>query len=68
VASHLCQELVPECLNVSQARVLERTPSLSELNEIMYGQAHQNRDDQSFVFVLKVGLFPQVVCKSDTCG
>ncbi|KAH8959275.1 hypothetical protein BDL97_06G070700 [Sphagnum fallax] len=37
-----------------EARVLERTPSLSELNEIMYGQAHQNRDDQSFVFVLKV--------------
>jgi hypothetical protein len=38
VASHLCQELVPECLHVLQARVLERTPSLSELNEIMYGQ------------------------------
>lgn len=37
-----------------EARVLERTPSMSELNEIMYGQIHQNRDDHSFVFLLKV--------------
>nr|PNR39802.1 hypothetical protein PHYPA_020082 [Physcomitrium patens] len=37
-----------------EARVMERTPSMSELNEIMYGQSHQNRDDHSFVFLLKV--------------
>jgi len=37
-----------------EARVMERTPSMSELNEIMYGQSHQNRDDHSFVFLLRV--------------
>ncbi|CAN1766989.1 DENN domain-containing protein 5B [Linum perenne] len=35
-------------------RLLERTPSLSELNELVYGQGHLGRDDLSFVFSLKV--------------
>ncbi|CAH9132864.1 unnamed protein product [Cuscuta epithymum] len=38
-----------------KAHVLERTPSLSELNQLVYGQEHLNRDDFSFVFSLKVG-------------
>ncbi|BBN19714.1 hypothetical protein MPTK1_8g12990 [Marchantia polymorpha subsp. ruderalis] len=37
-----------------EARLMERTPSMSELNEVMYGQSHQKRDDQSFIFLLKV--------------
>eukprot|EP00850_Spirogloea_muscicola_P024847 SM001629S02507 [mRNA] locus=s1629:86:2041:+ [translate_table: standard] len=37
-----------------QARVVERTPSMSDLNDVLYGQAHQKRDDQAFVFRLKV--------------
>lgn len=37
-----------------EARVMERTPSMSELNDIMYGQSHQNRDDHSFVFLIRV--------------
>ncbi|CAM6084550.1 unnamed protein product [Calypogeia fissa] len=37
-----------------EARLMERTPSMSDLNEIMYGQSHQKRDDQSFIFLLKV--------------
>ncbi|GAU19328.1 hypothetical protein TSUD_336140, partial [Trifolium subterraneum] len=36
-----------------KASLLERTPSLSELNEIVYGQEHLERDDLSFVFTLK---------------
>ncbi|XP_024626920.1 uncharacterized protein [Medicago truncatula] len=36
-----------------KAWLLERTPSLSELNEIVYGQEHLGRDDLSFVFTLK---------------
>ncbi|KAK2363939.1 DENN (AEX-3) domain-containing protein [Trifolium repens] len=36
-----------------KALLLERTPSLSELNEIVYGQEHLGRDDLSFVFTLK---------------
>ncbi|XAR61038.1 hypothetical protein NMG60_11034617 [Bertholletia excelsa] len=36
-----------------QARVLQRTPSLSDLNELVYGQEHLNRDDLSFTFSLK---------------
>ncbi|CAI0386275.1 unnamed protein product [Linum tenue] len=35
-------------------RLLERTPSLSELNELVYGQGQLGRDDSSFVFSLKV--------------
>ncbi|WOH13327.1 hypothetical protein DCAR_0832836 [Daucus carota subsp. sativus] len=34
--------------------VLERTPSLSELSEIFFGQGHLSTDDLSFVFSLKV--------------
>ncbi|XP_075507146.1 uncharacterized protein LOC142543650 isoform X1 [Primulina tabacum] len=37
-----------------KAQVLEKTPSLSELNELVYGQEHLFRDDSSFIFSLKV--------------
>lgn len=37
-----------------KARVLERTPSFSDLNELIYGQEHLSRDDLSFIFSLKV--------------
>ncbi|KAF5459436.1 hypothetical protein F2P56_023381 [Juglans regia] len=37
-----------------KARLIERSPSLSELNELVYGQEHLNRDDLAFVFSLKV--------------
>ncbi|XP_050208072.1 uncharacterized protein LOC126657431 [Mercurialis annua] len=37
-----------------KTRLLERTPSLSELNEIVYGQDHNGRDDLAFIFSLKV--------------
>ncbi|KAK2986348.1 hypothetical protein RJ640_026612 [Escallonia rubra] len=37
-----------------KARILERTPSLSELNELLHGQEHLSRDDSSFIFSLKV--------------
>ncbi|KAL3336347.1 hypothetical protein AABB24_032210 [Solanum stoloniferum] len=37
-----------------KAHVMERTPSFSELNELVYGQEHLGRDDSSFVFSLKV--------------
>ncbi|KAE8703993.1 Detected protein of confused Function [Hibiscus syriacus] len=37
-----------------KARVLERTPSFSELNELLYGQVHLGRDDFAFIFSLKV--------------
>ncbi|KAG8641857.1 hypothetical protein MANES_12G041101v8 [Manihot esculenta] len=37
-----------------KTRLLERTPSLSELNELIYGQVHVGRDDQAFTFSLKV--------------
>ncbi|XP_054801241.1 uncharacterized protein LOC129305258 isoform X2 [Prosopis cineraria] len=36
-----------------KAWVLERTPSLSELNELVYGQEHLGRDDLSFIFSVK---------------
>uniref|UniRef100_A0A7N1A0N7 UDENN domain-containing protein n=1 Tax=Kalanchoe fedtschenkoi TaxID=63787 RepID=A0A7N1A0N7_KALFE len=36
-----------------KARILERTPSLSDLNELVYGQEHLARDDLSFIFSLK---------------
>ncbi|KAI4349327.1 hypothetical protein L6164_009929 [Bauhinia variegata] len=36
-----------------KARLLERTPSLSELNELIYGQGHLGRDDSAFTFSLK---------------
>ncbi|KAH7836510.1 hypothetical protein Vadar_002237 [Vaccinium darrowii] len=37
-----------------KASLLEKKPSLSDLNEIVYGQEHLCRDDLSFVFSLKV--------------
>ncbi|XP_022157514.1 uncharacterized protein LOC111024191 isoform X2 [Momordica charantia] len=37
-----------------KAQLMERTPSLSGLNEIVYGQEHLNRDDLAFIFSLKV--------------
>lgn len=37
-----------------KARLMVRTPSMSDLNEVVYGQEHLNRDDLSFVFSLKV--------------
>ncbi|XP_021893737.1 uncharacterized protein LOC110811521 [Carica papaya] len=37
-----------------KAWLLERTPSLSDLNELVYGQEHLGKDDSSFIFSLKV--------------
>ncbi|XP_072987918.1 uncharacterized protein [Typha latifolia] len=37
-----------------KARLIEKTPSMSDLNEIVFGQEHLARDDLSFVFCLKV--------------
>ncbi|KAJ8616794.1 hypothetical protein MRB53_036166 [Persea americana] len=37
-----------------KARYLEKTPSMSDLNEVVYGQEHLCRDDLSFIFSLKV--------------
>ncbi|CAK7349498.1 unnamed protein product [Dovyalis caffra] len=41
-------------ISLVPTRLLERTPSLSELNELVYGQEHLGRDDSSFIFSLKV--------------
>ncbi|XP_008804739.2 uncharacterized protein LOC103717932 isoform X1 [Phoenix dactylifera] len=37
-----------------KARLIERTPSMSDLNEIVFGQEHLSQDDLSFIFCLKV--------------
>ncbi|KAI3526544.1 hypothetical protein L1887_05801 [Cichorium endivia] len=37
-----------------KACVMERTPGLNELNQVVYGQEHLNRDDSAFIFSLKV--------------
>nr|XP_043611448.1 uncharacterized protein LOC122583071 [Erigeron canadensis] len=37
-----------------KACMLTRSPSLSELNQLVYGQEHLTRDDLSFIFSLKV--------------
>ncbi|KAL3517750.1 hypothetical protein ACH5RR_020339 [Cinchona calisaya] len=37
-----------------KAHLLKRTPSLSDLNALVYGQEHLSRDDLSFIFSLKV--------------
>ncbi|KAG0458658.1 hypothetical protein HPP92_021786 [Vanilla planifolia] len=37
-----------------KARLLEKTPSMSDLNELVFGQEHLARDDLSFIFCLKV--------------
>ena len=37
-----------------QPTLLERTPSMSALNELIYSQQYQHDDAVSFVFLLKV--------------
>nr|XP_004292250.2 PREDICTED: uncharacterized protein LOC101314825 isoform X1 [Fragaria vesca subsp. vesca] len=37
-----------------KARLMEKTPSLSDLNQIVYGQEHLGKDDLAFIFSLKV--------------
>ncbi|EPS65454.1 hypothetical protein M569_09323, partial [Genlisea aurea] len=37
-----------------EAHIPERTPSLNDLNILVYGQEHLRRDDLSFIFSLKV--------------
>uniref|UniRef100_A0A0E0K8P9 cDENN domain-containing protein n=1 Tax=Oryza punctata TaxID=4537 RepID=A0A0E0K8P9_ORYPU len=37
-----------------KARLIERTPSMSDLNEVVFGQEHLCRDDLSFIFSMKV--------------
>ena len=38
-----------------QPSMLERTPSMSALNELVYSQHYQHSDASSFIFSLKVG-------------
>ena len=50
-----------------QPSLLERTPSMSALNELIYSQQYQHDDAVSFVFLLKVrarrgGVFTAVTC------
>ena len=40
-----------------QPKLLERTPSMSALNELVYSQRYQRDDAVSFVFLLKVRYF-----------
>ncbi|CAJ1898546.1 unnamed protein product [Sphenostylis stenocarpa] len=48
------KDLAPFCFPEGvKAWLLERTPSLSELNELVYGQEHLGKDDLSFVFAVK---------------
>ncbi|KAL8143006.1 hypothetical protein V2J09_016038 [Rumex salicifolius] len=57
-----------------KASMVERTPSLSDLNELVYGQGHLERDDTAFIFSLKVAdnaslygvclLVPEIVQRS----
>ncbi|XP_068657945.1 uncharacterized protein [Aristolochia californica] len=37
-----------------KVQMMEKTPSMSDLNEVIYGQEHLRRDDLSFIFSLKV--------------
>ncbi|KAF3328150.1 DENN domain-containing protein 5B [Carex littledalei] len=37
-----------------KARLIERTPSMSDLNEVVFGQEHLSRDDLCFIFQMKV--------------
>ena len=37
-----------------QPMLLERTPSMSSLNQLIYSQRFQQSDDSSFIFLLKV--------------
>lgn len=43
-----------------QPTLLERTPSMSALNELVYSQQYANDDAVSFVFLLKVSFLPNV--------
>ncbi|XP_074555535.1 uncharacterized protein LOC141811388 [Curcuma longa] len=36
-----------------KARLIQRTPSMSDLNEIVFGQEHLSSDDFAFIFCLK---------------
>ena len=38
-----------------EPKLLERTPSMSAMNDIVYGQQHLQADDKSFVFTLRAG-------------
>ena len=38
-----------------EPKLLERTPSMSAMNDIVYGQGHLHADDKSFVFALRAG-------------
>ncbi|XP_068665495.1 uncharacterized protein [Aristolochia californica] len=37
-----------------KCQMMEKTPSMSDLNQLIYGQEHLRRDDLSFIFSLKV--------------
>lgn len=41
-----------------QPVLLERTPSMSALNEVIYSQQYRSSDGQSFIFLMKVCLQP----------
>lgn len=41
-----------------QPVLLEKTPSMSSLNEIIYGQQFVHSDASSFIFLMKVCLLP----------
>ncbi|KAK7396487.1 hypothetical protein VNO78_17528 [Psophocarpus tetragonolobus] len=48
------KDLAPFCFPEGvKAWLLERTPSLSDLNQLVYGQEHLGKDDLSFVFTVK---------------
>ncbi|KAK7291804.1 hypothetical protein RIF29_07241 [Crotalaria pallida] len=49
-----CKDLLSFCFPGGlEVRAVERTPSMSELNEILFGQDHLKQRDQSFVFRLQ---------------
>ena len=52
-----------------QPSLLERTPSMSALNELVYSQHYQHSDGASFIFVLKASLQSRCTLQqmSDTC-
>ncbi|KAE8681744.1 alcohol dehydrogenase class-3 [Hibiscus syriacus] len=45
-----------------KGRLLERTPSLSDLNELLYGQEHLSIDDSAFIFKLEGNATIYGVC------
>ncbi|KAF8370134.1 hypothetical protein HHK36_005911 [Tetracentron sinense] len=44
-----------------EVHAVERTPSMSELNEILLGQEHLKQSDLSFVFRLQIAIFGNLV-------